>query len=399
MGLLQKYGGTSVSSPEKIKAIAKRLARLHTTEKNIVVVVSAMGKTTDHLLNLANDITPSPSEREIDQLLSTGEQQTIALLSMALSAYGCPSISLTGAQAGIQTHGPHTKNKISDIRTEGITEHLESGKIVVVAGFQGINALGDITTLGRGGSDTTAVALAAKLGFRCEVYTDVAGIYTIDPRVYQDAKQLTHISYDEMLEMASLGAGVMETRAVELGKKYSVPIYVAKAHEDTPGTLITEVTKLEEKCITGLSIGDHILMVGIQEVSYTANNIATIFTELAHENVNVDMISQTAPSGGKVDVSFTCPSSERGFLNRALKKISIQLPESHVVQDDSLVKLSVVGIGMMNHSGVAAQIFKLFADHQIDFKQVTTSEISISYTIPSTDKQRAVMLIAQHFNL
>ncbi len=399
MGIVQKYGGTSVGTTLKIKDIAKRIVDRKAEGEDLVVVVSAMGKTTDHLIHLARDIVSDPGGRELDVLMSTGEQQTIALLSMALDALGQPSISLTGAQAGIQTLGPHNKNKIHSIESTGIKRHLSEGTVVVVAGFQGVNSNGDITTLGRGGSDTTAVALAAALDFTCEIYTDVDGIYSVDPRAYPKARKLDYLSYEEMLEMASLGAGVLDPRAVELGKKYSVPLYVAKAHGTEAGTLITEATEMEEKWITGLSIGDGILMIAIRNVPYTARHIAYIFTTLADQNVNVDMISQTAPSQGTVDVSFTCPADDKRFVKEALDTIAQKIEGVSCVIDDGQVKLSVVGIGMMNHSGVAASIFELFAENDIAFKQVTTSEISISYTIDAADRQRAVMLIAQRFNL
>lgn len=399
MGIVQKYGGTSVGSIEKIKNVAKRIIDKKNEEKEIVVVVSAMGKTTDRLIDMAKEISSDPSTRELDMLMSTGEQQTIALLAMALESMGYKSVSLTGLQAGIQTSGPYTKNKIDKIESQKIQNFLSDGYIVVVAGFQGVNENGDITTLGRGGSDTTAVALAASLGFGCEIYTDVDGIYGVDPRVYPDAKKLDEISYEEMMEMASLGAGVMETRAVELGKKFNVEIYVARAHGDMPGTYIREADYMEEKLITGLSISDNVLMVSIQKVDYTAKNIAKIFSILAKNNVNVDMISQTAPFEGKVNVSFTCPSNEENFVDDALTEISKSLPSIEVSKDSNITKLSVVGIGMMNQSGVAASMFELFAENEIGFNQVTTSEISISYTIGKEDKQRAVVLIAQNFNL
>ena len=281
-----------------------------------------MGKTTDQLIGMAKQISENPNKREMDMLVSTGEQVTIALLSMAFHEYGYDSVSLTGFQAGIKTEGIHTRNRITDIDIENVKKHLGNGKIVVVAGFQGINENGDITTLGRGGSDTTAVALAAKLNCTCEIYTDVEGIYSVDPRIWPNAKKLDNISYEEMMEMASLGAGVMETRAVEIGCKYNIPIYVASSHEDKKGTYIKEYDEtMEGKTITGLSISDDVLMVTVNNVLYNAKNIAIVFERLANHNVNVDMISQTAPFNGYVNVSFTVPKEDIYTIDEVAKEL------------------------------------------------------------------------------
>lgn len=398
--IVQKYGGTSVGSLENIKNIAKRLIEYKKKIDNIVVVVSAMGKTTDKLIEMAKGISPNPCKRELDMLLSTGEQITISLLSMALMEYGYESISLTGFQAGIKTEGLHTRNRITDIDIENVQSHLDQGKIVIVAGFQGVNENGDITTLGRGGSDTTAVSLAAKLGCPCEIYTDVNGIYSVDPRLYSDAKKLDTISYEEMMEMASLGAGVMETRAVEIGCKYKVPIYVALNSGKVKGTYIKELEKgMERKAITGLTASDDVLMITINNVEYNPKNIASIFERLANYNVNVDMISQTAPYNGMVNVSFTTSKEDIDAIEKVINILKNEMKTINVHKDSSISKLSVVGIGMMTQSGVAAKVFKIFSDSNIEFKQVTTSEISISYTIDSKDKQRAVVLLAKELNL
>lgn len=399
MGVIQKYGGTSVENVEKIKQVAARIINAKQAKGDVVVVVSAMGKTTDKLVSLAKEIMSEPKGRELDVLMATGEQQSIALLAMALEAQGYPAISFTGFQAGIKTKGAYTKNKIDCIENQAIKKWLKEGYIVVVAGFQGINAHGDITTLGRGGSDTTAVALAASLGFECEIYTDVSGIFSVDPRVYPKAKQLTHISYEEMMEMASLGATVMETRAVEIGKKFGVPIYVASAHGNEKGTYIQEVSEMEEKMITGLSLNKDILMVTVQHVPHDPQHIACIFDQLAHKNINVDMISQTAPYEKKVNISFTCPLSESTSVNDALMAMGKRLPTVEIIKNDKLAKFSVVGVGMMNQSGVAASMFNLFAENNIYFEQVTTSEISISYTVEQSDCMRLADLVAKHFEL
>ena len=398
--LVQKYGGTSVESTDKIKNIARRVIEEKEKGNDMVIVVSAMGKSTDTLVEMAKAISENPCNREMDMLLSTGEQITISLLSMALKEYGYDSISLTGFQAGIITKGTHTKNRITEIEIENIKSHLKDGKIVVVAGFQGINENGDITTLGRGGSDTTAVALAAKLKCQCEIYTDVDGIYSVDPRVLPEAKKLEVVSYEEMMEMASLGAGVMETRAVEIGFKYKVPIYVALNTGEVTGTYIKEYDKaMEEKVITGLAATEDVLMITINNVEYNSKNIALIFKKLAKYNVNIDMISQTAPFNGVVNVSFTASKNDIFTIDKVVKKLKNELKNIEVSKDSNISKISVVGIGMMNQSGVAGKVFKIFSDNNIEFKQVTTSEISISYTIDANDRIKAITVLAKELNL
>ncbi|MEG0772213.1 aspartate kinase [Clostridium sp.] len=398
--IVQKYGGTSVGTTDRIKSVAERVIQRKQKGDDVVVVVSAMGKATDHLIRLAKEITPNPNKRELDMLLATGEQVSISLLSMAFQQYGYDSISLTGYQAGIKTTGAHTKNIITDIDIDGVKSHLDKGKIVVVAGFQGINENGDITTLGRGGSDTTAVALAAKLGCTCEIYTDVDGIYSVDPRAYPDAKKIDFISYEEMMEMASLGAGVMETRAVEIGCKYNIPIYVALSSEDRKGTYIKEYDEsMEEKAITGLTINDNVLMVTVNDVLYKSRNVAIIFEKLAKHHVNVDMISQTAPLHDYVNISFTASIEDEHVIDEITKELKEEMEGIEVSKDSSITKVSVVGIGMKKQSGVASSVFKIFADNDIEFKQVTTSEISISYTIDSKDTQRAVTVLSKGLNL
>lgn len=398
--IVQKYGGTSVGSIDKIKAIAKRVIAQKEKGNDIVVVVSAMGKTTDSLINMAKEISSNPSKRELDMLLSTGEQMSISLLSMAFLECGYDSVSLTGFQAGIKTEGLHTKNKIADIDVEKIKKYLIEGKIVVVAGFQGINENGDITTLGRGGSDTTAVAISAKLNCPCEIYTDVEGIYSVDPRLFPSAKKLDNISYEEMMEMSSLGAGVMETRAVEIGCKYNVPIYVALSSGDRKGTYIKEKDEnMEEKMVTGLTVSDDVLMVTINNVLYNSKNIAIIFEKLANNNVNVDMISQTAPYEGYINISFTTPKEDIANIDEIMIELRKEMKSIEVSKELDITKISVIGIGMMNQSGVAAKVFRIFSDNEIEFKQVTTSEISISYTIDSKDKLKAVNVLAKELSL
>jgi aspartate kinase len=398
--IVQKYGGTSVESIEKIKSVAKRVISEKEKGNDLVVVLSAMGKTTDYLVNLCKEISINPSKRDLDMILSTGEQVSISLLSMVFQEYGYDSISLTGFQAGIKTQGPHTKNKILDIDIEKIKTHLGQGKIVVVAGFQGINENGDITTLGRGGSDTTAVALASKLDCECNIYTDVEGIYSVDPRLYKEAKKLDFISYEEMMEMSSLGAGVMETRAIEIACKYNIPIYVASSSKEVKGTYIKEYDKkMEEKVISGLSISDDVIMITINNILFKLDNIATIFEKLARENVNIDMISQTAPLNGKVNLSFTASKEDLFVINKAMDEIKNENNEVEVVIEQNIAKISVVGIGMTNQSGVTGKLFRLLADNGLEFRQVTTSEISISYTIDEKDKEKTVSLLAKELDL
>lgn len=395
-----KYGGSSVKSIDQIKEIAERLAKRKADGQDLVVVVSAMGKTTNQLLEMASEISENPDRREVDLLLATGEQVSIALLSMALKSLGVESIALTGSQAGIVTDDVHTKARIARIETDRIRRHLNDGEIVVVAGFQGINENGDVTTLGRGGSDTSAVSLAAALECTCELCTDVDGIYTVDPRLFPEARKLNVISYEEMLEMASRGAKVVETRAVEFAHKYKVPVIVCLNTGDYPGTLIKELDEsMEKRVVTGISVDEDCLMVTVNTVPYQSKNIAKIFSAIANEHISVDMISQTAPFNSFVNLTFTSKIQDRFQIKAILEKLKTELPTIDYLIDDSVIKLSVVGIGMISQSGVASSMFNLFADNDIDFYQVTTSEISISYTLNAYDCDKAVHMIASAFDL
>ncbi len=396
-----KYGGTSVGSIDKIKSIAKRLIERHLAGDNLIVVVSAMGKTTDDLVKKAYAVTDEPCTRDLDILMATGEQVTIALLSMAIKELGQDALALTGFQAGIKTDAAHTNARISKVKTEKIEAGLADGKIVVVAGFQGINEHGDITTLGRGGSDTSAVSIAATLNCPCEIYTDVDGIYAIDPRIFPQAKKLGCITYEEMLEMASRGARVLETRSVELAHKYNVPLYVGEAHtSERNGTIIKEWSEdMESKVVTGVAIEESCLMVSLNLVPYGPANIAKIFEQIASENINIDMISQTAPYDSFVSVSFSSYESEKHKIKAIIEELKEDMPTIDYIIDDSIIKLSVVGIGMVSQSGVASALFSILSSNDIEFYQVTTSEISISYTINSYDKDRVVALISEQFDL
>ena len=405
MIIVHKYGGTSVATTEKIMNIAKYLGSVKDAGNDVVVVVSAMGKTTDALIKLAREITDKPDSREMDRLMSTGEQQTIALLSIALQTLGYEAISLTGAQAGIKTSGHYMKNKIDGINGKEIKEHLSEGKIVVVAGFQGINEAGDVTTLGRGGSDTSAVALAAALGGRCEIYTDVDGIYTIDPRVYKKAKKLPVISYDEMMELAFLGAGVMEPRAVELGSKYGVEIYVGKSLGEKNGTIITSVEKvkenkeMEEKVITGVSINENMVMVNVEEITTNAQNIYEIFEKAEANGINIDMISQNDITSHHGSFAFTCPKTDIAALEKIGKEIESEFPQTSFIINPYITKVSIVGIGLISNIGVAAKMFKTLAENDISFHQISTSEISISLVVDEVMGKRIAELFAKEFDL
>ena len=405
MIIVHKYGGTSVATTEKIMNIAKYLGSVKDAGNDVVVVVSAMGKTTDALIKLAREITDKPDSREMDRLMSTGEQQTIALLSIALQTLGYEAISLTGAQAGIRTSGHYMKNKIDDINGKEIKEHLAGGKIVVVAGFQGINEAGDVTTLGRGGSDTSAVALAAALGGRCEIYTDVDGIYTIDPRVYKKAKKLPVISYDEMMELAFLGAGVMEPRAVELGSKYGVEIYVGKSLGEKNGTIITSVEKvkeneeMEEKVLTGVSINENMVMVNVEEITTNAQNIYEIFEKAEASGINIDMISQNDVTSHHGSFAFTCPKTDIAALEKIGEEIESEFPQTSFIINPYVTKVSIVGIGLISNIGVAAKMFKTLAENDISFHQISTSEISISLVVDEVMGKRIAELFAKEFDL
>lgn len=400
MRVVLKYGGSSVATIEKIKSIAEYVVNLKKTKyDDVIVVASAMGKTTNALIAMAKEITSSPSQRELDSLLSTGEQQTVSLLSMAINSMGQKAVSLTGYQANVKTVGVHTKSKIKRIDTERIEEYLKDDNVVIVAGFQGINDHGDITTLGRGGSDTSAVALAASLNCECRIYTDVEGIYSVDPRLYKDAKFLDKISYEEMMEMANLGAGVMETRAVEIGKKYNIPIFVGKTLSETGGTWIMDINDiLEDKLVTGISVTREIIVTTLSQIEYSSERIAKIFTIINEVGLNINMISQNVTNDGKAKISFSCVEGERYLLEQAITKIKQDI-ECELDYKDDMAMLSIVGVGMINNSGVSGKFFSALSKAGVNFYQVTTSEISVSCSIGRNDINKAVDVVAREFNL
>jgi aspartate kinase len=397
--IVQKYGGTSMGTIARIQNVAKRIIAKKEQGNRMVVVVSAMGKSTDHLVEMAYAVNDKPPKREMDMLLATGEQVSISMLSMALDEMGYKAISFTGPQVGIRTEGLHGRARIMDVDKTKIVEALDEDKIVIVAGFQGVNENDDITTLGRGGSDTSAVALSVVLGCPCEIYTDVDGIYGVDPRLYPPAKKLDVVSYDEMLEMASLGAGVMNPRAIELGRKYNADILVASSIHKVPGTLITSNITEQAKDITGLAVYDDEMMVSIKDVPYRSDVSAQLFADLAEAGINVDMISQTRPVNDLMHVSFSLSNEDRDLLDRVLPAFQAKYPGTEITIREDTVKMSVVGSGMKIHSGVASRFFKLLSEQQFPILMVTTSDIRISCMIPEEAKERAVMAVADGFEL
>lgn len=399
--VVQKYGGTSVGTTEKIKQVADKIIAKRNEGYAVVVIVSAMGKKTDELIHLAQEVSENPEPREMDMLLTTGEQISISLLSMAIIAKGYSAVSYTGGQLNIQTTALHQKARIKDIDVSKVLHALEEDKIVVVAGFQGVTEDNEFTTLGRGGSDTSAVALAAKLGGSCEIYTDVEGIYTMDPRKLKNAKKLDRISYEEMMEMASLGAGVMHYRAVELASKYNLPLYVAATFSEKKGTMIEHggADTMEETVITGMASSLDDIQVTVLHLPASTAGLYRLFGELAEHEVNVDMISQMIADDGKMHVSFTIP---RGDLRIAEEVLTKWQQESAAISwevTSNIAKVSVVGLGMRTHSGVAAKVFELMATNGIEIKMVTTSEIKITFAIDQKDELKAIELIGNAFGL
>ena len=393
--IVQKYGGSSVATTEKITTIAKRLIERKKTDPKIVVVVSAMGDTTDDYISLAKDITATPDKRELDVLMSTGEMISASLLAMSLNSLGCPAISYNAYQLEIQTSGTHGKSLIDDINIEKIEKSLDEGKIVVVTGFQGLDDEGDITTLGRGGSDTSAVALAVKLNGKCEIYTDVDGIYFTDPRKFKDAKKIEEIEYEEMLELASLGAQVMHSRSIELAQKYQIELYVGLSCSDIKGTYIRGIKnmKLEDKVITGLATSDDDVAITID---IDEDKVVDLFESIAKENISMDMISQTAPMNSIISVSFTIPKED---LSQGKAIVEKYVSQENILVDENITKLSLVGLGMKHTSGVASKVFSILKKNGIKIKLITTSEIRITCAISSEDTAVAVNEIAKEFNV
>ncbi|MCI0746391.1 MAG: aspartate kinase [Verrucomicrobia subdivision 3 bacterium] len=400
--IVQKYGGTSVGSPERIKNVAARVAKYRQRGEQIVVVVSAMSGVTDNLIKLAREIMPLPSEREMDMLLATGEQTTIALTAMALHAMDMPAVSLTGAQAGIVTDGVHTKAKIQNITPKQVHALLDAGNVVIVAGFQGQTSEGQITTLGRGGSDLTAIALAAALkADLCQIYTDVDGVHTADPRLVPNARKLEEISYDEMLELAGLGAKVMQSRSVEFAKKFGVVFEVRSSLNDNPGTIVKEETQsMESVVIRGVSLDKNQAKITLTAVPDKPGAAARIFRALGDANINVDMIVQTASHGSgapATDISFTMDKPDLLKARKVLDSLKSEVGYREVLADEKIGKLSIVGVGMRSHSGVAAKMFEALAHAGINIDMISTSEIKISVIIDLASGEDAVKAVHHTF--
>ena len=400
--IVQKYGGTSVGNPERIKNVAARVAKYREKGDQVVVVVSAMSGVTDNLIKLAREIMPLPSEREMDMLLATGEQTTIALTAMALHAMDIPAVSLTGAQAGIMTDGVHTKAKIQNITPKQVHALLDKGNVVIVAGFQGQTAEGHITTLGRGGSDLTAIALASALhADLCQIYTDVDGVYTVDPRLVPNARKLSEISYDEMLELAGLGAKVMQSRSVEFAKKFGVVFEVRSSLNDNPGTIVKEETQsMESVVIRGVSLDKNQAKITLAAVPDKPGAAASIFRALADATINVDMIVQTASHGAgtpATDISFTMDKPDLLKARKVLDALQKEVGYREVIADEKIGKLSIVGVGMRSHSGVAAKMFEVLARERINIDMISTSEIKISVIIKLEDGEKGTKAVHQAF--
>lgn len=399
--IVQKYGGTSVGNPERILNVARRVIETQSQGNQVVVVVSAMSGVTDNLIKLARDVSPNPSEREMDVLLATGEQTTIALTAMAIAGLGHKAVSLTGAQAGIVTSEVHTKAKIATISPERVTEALSEGNIVIIAGFQGETAEGSITTLGRGGSDLTAIAISGAIkADLCQIFTDVDGVYTCDPRIVPTATKIQEISYDEMLEMASSGSKVMQSRSVEFAKKFGVTFEVRSSFNYNPGTIVKEETEsMEAVVVRGVSIEKNQAKVTIAHVPDRPGTAARIFTTLASSGVIIDMIVQNVSVQGSTDISFTLSKDELSKAQAALEPVVKEVGASGFHSQEGIAKLSIVGIGMRSHSGVAAKLFESLSAGGINIQMISTSEIKTAVIIEESRIAEAANLVHEAFGL
>ncbi len=398
--IVQKFGGSSVANPEKILRAARRAIRAQQEGNQVVMVVSAMGDTTDDLLDLAAKITDKPPAREMDMLLSTGEQVSVALMAIAIHSLGHQALSLTGAQIGVKTDASFRKARIKSIETARLRKALDAGNIVIAAGFQGIDDEFNITTLGRGGSDTTAVALAAVLRANaCEIYTDVDGVYTTDPRVVPEARRVGRISYDEMLELASLGAGVMHSRSIEFGKKFDVPIHVRSSFTDQPGTMIVAEPERPDLPVSGAAITKDEARITVQGVPDKPGTSLEIFARIAAKNISVDMIVQNVGQSGRADISFTVPRNELDTALEAVREAVALVGAEGITSDDSVAKVSVVGLGMARQTGVAQKMFRSLAEAGINIQMITTSEIKISVLVSRDRAPEALRIVHKAFDL
>ena len=400
MLIVQKYGGSSVADAERVLNVAKRIMRTRMEGHDVVDVLSAQGKTTDGLIAKAKEINHKPSRREMDMLLSTGEQQSVALMAMAISAIGGRAVSLNGAQVGIETTNTYSNARIRTINTERIENELEEGSIVLVTGFQGVNAMGDTTTLGRGGSDTSAVALAAALGADiCEIYTDVEGVYTADPRVVPDAVKLDEISYDEMLELASLGAKVLHHRSVEVAKKYNVKLVVRSSMSEAEGTEVKEETKMERMLVSGVAADKKVSRISVMGVKDEPGKAFEIFALMAKEKVSVDIILQSEGADGRQNISFTIGEDDLDIALKALEKNKARLTAQEIIHDENTAKLSIVGAGMATNPGVAAMFFEAMYDANVNIQMISTSEIKITVLIARDDVDVAMKAVHDKFKM
>lgn len=400
--IVHKYGGTSVGTPEKILNVAKKVKAVKDKGNSVVVIVSAMGHTTDELIDLMHKITSDPDPREYDMLVSTGEQVSAALLSLALQEIGCPAISLTGGQAGVETEDIYSKGRIKNIKLKRIKEELKEGKVVVVTGFQGIDSRGDIITIGRGGSDTSAVAIAAALKADvCDIYTDVDGVYTTDPRIVSEAKKLKTISYEEMLELASLGAQVLHPRSVECAMVYGIKIHLRSSTKDIEGTYIEEGKKMEVKnAVRGVALDKDIAKIGILKIPDKPGTAAKLFKSLAAAKINVDMIIQSVHSdGAAADMAFTANKTDAKKALEITQKVAKELNAEGAVADTEVAKISIVGTGMISQPGVAARMFSSLSDAGINIEMISTSEIKISCVVKAADGKKAVAVLHKEFEL
>ncbi len=399
--IVQKYGGTSVGDVERIKKVAERIKAVRDEGNELVVVVSARAGVTNELIARAKAVCDNPSEREMDMLLAVGEQETIALTAMALHGVGVDAVSYTGAQAGIFTDKVHTKAKIQTINAKALEKDLQQGKVIIVAGFQGINDEGHITTLGRGGSDLTAIALAAAVkADLCEIYTDVDGVYTADPRVVKDARKLAEISYDEMLELASSGSKVMQSRSVEFAKKYGVVFAVRSSFNHNPGTIVKEeVAYMEKVVVRGVAVDKDQAKVIVSNIVDKPGSAAQVFRALADANVIVDMIVQNVPRHGVANLTFTVPQGDSHRAQKVLEPVLAAIGGGQVSIHEHVAKLSVVGVGMKTHSGVAATLFQALANVDINIELITTSEIKISIVIDLDRADEAARVTHEAFGL
>lgn len=399
--IVQKYGGSSVAKPKLIKNVARKIIENYQKGDQMIVVVSAMGDTTDHLINLMGEITDEPDPREVDMLLTTGEQVSIALLTMAIQTCGYPAISLTGSQIEIKTNEKHNQALITEIDTSRLKKELAQNKIVIVAGFQGINENHDFTTLGRGGSDTTTVAIAAAIkADRCEIYSDVEGVYTSDPKIVKDASKLAKISYEEMLELANLGANVLHPRAVELAKNYKLNLYIASSFNNVQGTIVEGDEKMEgKKNVVGVASDLKQIKITLEKVIDEPGVAGKIFKYLADEGVNIDMIIQNLQRDELNDITFTINQEQEKLALKALNKSKEILQFNKFTIDHDVAKISIVGAGMQSTPGIAARMFSSFGANNINIEMITTSEIKISCLIKKKDADKALNVLHKEFNL